>query len=212
MILLEYEGNGVKILTTIVLAAQDLSIDLQALAASLSNMPVWNVLDIDAALCKTYLPKTDTSLHRSASISKDSVPSHSPAEVTGEQPNTAAHFRSATPIQSRSRRDSSTGRSAESSSQLAASPIAETTTTSLASPAPDRAAEVQTQPVAHRQSQASVSLQTGGDDLAGKPDMDDLDALLNAPSLSTKAQKASTSVSKPAPENQDSLEDWLNSL
>lgn len=50
-----------------------------------------------------------------------------------------------------------------------------------------------------------------GDASATEPDLDDLDALLNAPTLFDKSQKVSTTVLKPPHQEQD-LEDWLNSL
>lgn len=197
------------------LAAQDLNIDLQALASSLSSLPVWDVLDIDAALCKTHQPKQE---HQSASSNREHDQVHAPAEGSALQPNAAAavHSRSTMTMHTHSEHDPTTDRSAESASQVADSPAAKATSC-FASPAeivantrtqPDAPGLSKQMPAAHH----SMSRQTGPAALNPKSDSDDLDALLNASSLSAKPQTASTSVSKPAPQEQDSLEDWLNSL
>lgn len=189
---------------------QDLDIDLQALAASLSNVPVWSVLDIDAALCKSCLSDKESSLHHSASISKESKPNHGPQHTV--QFSIAAHSRSTVETLMN---DCCMGRSAESSSQPAATPVSDLDT-SLARTSP---AAMQTQPAAPGPSLSSgdqhhnsASLQTGGDAAAGSADMDDLDALLNAASLSIKPQASLAGTSKPARKEQESLEDWLDSL
>ena len=192
------------VFTAHVLTAQDLNIDLQALASSLSSLPVWEVLDIDAALCKMDQPKTK---QQSASVSMENALSHAPAEGDAVQPDAAAaaHARSTMTMH--------TDRSAESTCVMAASP-----TTSFASPAPaaESVANTQSQPVAHTRSQQTlagnhtVSLQSGGDALESKSDSDDLDVLLNGSSLSKP--QVTSKISKPAPQQQDSLEDWLNSL
>ena len=197
------------------LAAQDLNIDLQALASNLSSLPVWDVLDIDAALCKTHQPKTE---HQSVSNRKENALAHAAAEGNAVQPDAAAHFRSTMTMHTHSEHGPTTDRSAESTSQVAASPTAKATTSFASSaPAAESVADVQTQPVTpglSKQTPAahhSESLQTGADALNSKSDIDDLDALLNTSSSSTKPQATSNSDSKPAQE-QDSLEDWLNSL
>ena len=194
--------------TALVLTAQDLHIDLQGLASSLSSLPVWDVLNIDAALCKTQWPKTE---HQSASLSRESALSSAPADA-------AAHSRSTVTMHAHSAHDPTTHRSTESTSQVTASPTAKATA-SFASPAPavESVANMQTQREAHglfEQKPAAhhtAPLQTDRDALDLKSDSDDLDALLNASSLSTKLQTTSTN-SKPALQEQDSLEDWLESL
>lgn len=200
--------------SVLALAVQDLNIDLQALAASLSNVPMWTVLDIDAASCKSCLSKHNTSLQHSANINKDSQPNRGPPD-NAVQPSIAADSRS--PVEA-PLNDSFTGRSAERSSQPAATPKPEATTAlACPAPAPESTATVQTQPATHGPSQlladhSSASLQTGRDAAPGKADIDDLDALLNAPNSCTKPQQSMSSASKPAPKQQESLEDWLDSL
>lgn len=193
---------------------QDLSIDLQALAASLSNLPVWDVLDLDVALCKTFQSKTEPSIHQSANITKRSTLSL-PAEGIAMQPSSAKHPTSATAVQTLPEHDPVTDKPAESTSETAASPSVKATP-SLA-PAAETVAQVRShraEQVMSQQASAAQhsqsSLQSDGQAL--KTDSGDLDALLNAPSLTNMPQRASASVSKPATEEQDSLEDWLNSL
>ena len=195
------------------LAVQDLNIDLQALALSLSSLPVWDVLDIDVALCKTHQPKTE---HQSASINKENTLSPAEGNTVHAGAAAAAHSRSTMTMHMHSEHAPARDRSAESTSQVAASPKAKAIQKSPA-PAAESVSEMQAQPVAPGLSQQtsaaqhSASLQTGRDALNSKSDSDDLDALLNTASSSTKPRTASTSISKPAQE-QDSLEDWLNSL
>ena len=212
-----HHGSGVggytlRMVITVVLAVQDLNIDLKALATSLSNVPLWTVLDIDAALCQSCLSKHDASLQHSAHISSDSNPNHGPPE-DAVQPSTAACSRF--PVEA-GVKDSFMGRSAESISQPAAASKPEATTT-LACPAPaaESTAKVQTQHAAHAPSQVPedhtlASLQRGGNAASGTVDIDDLDALLNAPIISTKPQHTLSSAS--ARRQQESLEDWLDSL
>lgn len=206
-------GRLNELLTSLVLAVQDLSIDLQALAASLSNLPVWDVLDLDIALCKTFQSKTEPSFHQSADITKHSTLSL-PAEGIAVQPSSAKHPISATAVQTLPEHDPVTDKPAESTSETAASSSVEATPSlapaaeSVAQVRSHRAEQVMSQQAAA--AQHSASLQSGGHAL--KTDSDDLDALLNAASMSTKPQGASVSVSKPASEEQDSLEDWLDSL
>lgn len=203
-------SQSTKLLITLVLPVQDLSIDLQALAASLSNLPVWDVLDLDVALCKTFQFKTEPSLHQSANITKESTPSHLPAEGIAVQP------RSAIAVQTLPEHDPITDKPAESTSHAAASPKVKAIASSAPlAPAAESVAQLQRQPAEQMMSQQasaaqSASLQSGGHAL--KTDSDDLDALLNTPSLTAKPERVSASVSKPATEEQDSLEDWLNSL
>ena len=211
-------SQRIRQLTSLVLAAQDLNIDLQALASSLSSLPVWDVLDIAAALCKTHQPKQE---HQSASINREYALDHAPAEHSAVQPNAAAavQSRSTMTMHAHSEHDPTTDRSAECTFQVADSPTAEATS-SFVSPASaaEGVANMRTQPDAPDLSKQvpaahhSTSRQTGPAALNSKSDSDDLDALLNASSLSAKPQTATTSVSKPAPREQDSLEDWLNSL
>ena len=198
---------------TFELAVQDLNLDLKGLSASLSNVPLWTVLDIDAALCQSWLSKHDASLQQ-PHINRDTKSNHGPPE-DAVQPSTAACSRF--PVEARVT-DACMGRSAESTSQPAAASQPEATTT-LACPAPaaESTAKVQTQHAAPALSQvpedhSSASFQRGGNAAPGKADIDDLDALLNAPIVSTKPQHSLSSASKSAPKQQDSLEDWLDSL
>lgn len=200
--------------SVLALAVQDLNIDLQALAASLSKVPVWTVLDIDAALCKSCLSKYNTSLQHSANTSMDSKPNCGPSN-TAVQPSTAAHskFSVEAPLN-----DAFTDRTTKCSSHTAAISEPDATTASACpAPAGESTAKVQTQPAANRPPQlpadhSLASLQTGRDAAAGKADIDDLDALLNAPHSSIKPQQSVSSASKPAAKQQESLEDWLDSL
>lgn len=107
---------------------------------------------------------------------------------------------------------SNTGRPAASKSQSAPSTPAEAQTshpeTVNASPSMTQLQEEMPQTsTAH----IAAPQPNEGDASATEPDLDDLDALLNAPTMFDKSQKVSTTVLKPPHQEQD-LEDWLNSL
>ena len=192
---------------------QDLHIDLLGLAASLSHLPVWEVLDTDVALCKSFLSNTAKLVEtpKTFSRSETSRQTSQPPEIDAAQPNAPALLMPASPA-SRESNDKSNATPPGSKVQSVLSTKADAET-SHPKPAKASAGMTQSQaempqtPTAH----VAVSRQTGQHASAAEPDLDDLDALLNAPHLSDKSTKESTKVSKPPHQEQD-LEDWLNSL
>lgn len=203
-------------------AVQDLNIDLHGLAASLSNLPVWTVLDLDASLCQTFLPVAGQSesgnqthdnkaaqhhLHAStADVASDadaniSLSTRDTLPQASQEPG-ARHTEDAKPIRQQQRENTSAPAPANTQKMIDDS---KGTTAALVMPA------TQTQAGALQQD-AKPSVQEGMPAPAGEMDNLDLDELLNIPDASTKPQAASTAVVKPASQDQDSLEDWLNSL
>ncbi|DBA74296.1 TPA: hypothetical protein ACH3X1_011075 [Trebouxia sp. C0004] len=167
---------------------------MRGLADSLASLPVWSVLDLDAALCQSFLP---SATQETAPGISNQLLDHSIGNADLAQRH-STHSRP------------------QNASDL--SPAAGNTTfpaqTEATSPLKGHAAVT---PAVHSQgSFPAAAVQQNFADHKGRhaPSEDgdalDLDNLLNTPS--SLPQPESTAIAKAGPQDQDTLEDWLNSL
>ena len=174
---------------------------MQGLADSLVNLPIWNVLDLEAALCQSFLPSAtqeaapETSNHPldqstgNADLAKTNTSAHSkPQNASGL--GSAAVSRT-TPAQTEATATSSDAHALKGHAAI---------TPAVQNQGFPSAAAVQQTFVDHK----------GGHDPSEDDDALDLDDLLNT--ASSIPQPASTATAKAGPQDQDNLEDWLNSL
>ena len=181
---------------------------MQGLADSLVNLPIWNVLDLEAALCQSFLP----SATQEAALETSNQPfDHSTANADLAKTSTHSNPQNASDLAS------------DLGSDLASAAVSRMTpaqTEASATSSDAHALEGHTAITPAMQSQgfppaAAVQQQTFVDHKgAHAPSEDgdalDLDDLLNTPS--SMPQPASTAIAKAEPQDQDNLEDWLNSL
>ena len=194
-----------------------MTINLQGLAASLSTLPVWTVLDLDASLCQSFLPAASQAeaADRSPSHGKDVTSQHPLPSTSANVPRSSMQLQSEKSAQAlQSKRIATHVESKETV------PEEQDDTTSTATPV---LTDYKQSPAVPRQipvqGHASVlqknshdTQQEGLHSPSGAPDTLDLDDLLNTPYTSAKPQASSTAIAKPGLQDQDSLEDWLNSL
>ncbi len=179
---------------------------MQGLADSLVNLPIWNVLDLDAALCQSFLP---SATQEAAPETSNQPLDHSSRNAdlaktyTSTQPKPQDAFDLASDLGSAavSRMTPAQTEATATSSDAHALNSHTATIPAVRNQGFPPAAAVQQQPfVDHKGAHAPSE---DGDAL-------DLDDLLNTPS--SIPQSASTAIAKAEPQDQDNLEDWLNSL
>lgn len=179
---------------------------MQGLADSLVKLPIWNVLDLDAALCQSFLPSTT---QEAAPVTRNPPLDHSTENADLAKTNTSTHSNP----QNASDLVSDLGSAAVS--RMTPTQTEATATSSDAHALKDHAAitpAVGSQgsfPAAAVQQPTSVD-EKGRHPILKDGDALDLDDLLNIPS--SMKEPASTAIAKAGPQDQDTLEDWLNSL
>ena len=219
---------------------QDLNIDLQALEVSLAHLPVDSILDLDSCYCTDFeAAATDrnansTGSHERPAIKASGISSQSTADDQQAVPDNPAVMQHKLPKGQVAKDTLGKARQDDSTAQKDLS-TQHRTNVSTAEPdsASQRPAEVNAVHRGASQRQrdsskaegsssdrvssgehASVAAQTSLPAVSSvdKHD-DDLDAILNATDVGT-IRPTSTVVQQPAAAKQDeeSLEDWLNSL
>lgn len=186
-------------------STMDLNIDMQGLADSLVNLPIWNVLDLDAALCQSFLP----SATQEATPETSNQPlDHSTGNGDLAKTNTNKHSNP------QNASDLASDLSSAAASRMTPAQTEATATSSDAHAVEGHAAV--TLAVRSQGSFPAATVQQTFVDHQGRhaPSEDgdalDLDDLLNTPS--SMPHPASTAIAKAGPQDQDNLEDWLNSL
>lgn len=175
---------------------------MQGLADSLVNLPIWNVLDLDAALCQSFLP---SATQEAAAETSNQPLDHSTGNADLAKTNTSTHSKP------------------QNASDLASdlgSTVSRMTPTQTEAPATSSDAHALKghaviMPAVRNQGvspAAAVQQQTFVDHKGASKDGDafNLDDLLNTPS--SMPQPASTAIAKGGMQDQENLEDWLNSL
>lgn len=186
---------------------QDLNIDLQGLADSLSKLPIWTLLNLDADLCQSFVH----------GASQDAFPGTNRHHDTPLQPSISsstigAAVKTSSNIQSTASDAldlaSEAGPAASISpvpDQPEAKSIAVDSKTRLSSALPaEKYINADAAPP-----QQKLAPEKGKEAPPGDEHLD-LDDLLNT--HDSAVQPTSTAIAKPQSQDQDSLEDWLNSL
>ncbi len=180
---------------------------MQGLADSLVNLPIWNVLDLDAALCQSFLP---SAIQEAAPETSNQPLDHSTRNADLAKTYTSTHSKP---------QDASDLASDLGSAAVSRMAPAQTEATATSSDAHALEGHAAITPAVQNQGfpppAAAVQQQTFVDNKSGHaPSEDgdalDLDDLLDTPSC--LLQPASTAIAKAGPQDQDNLEDWLNSL
>ena len=212
---------------------QDLSIDLQGLAASLSNLPVWTVLDLDPALCQTYLaPSTEQKQEKSSSsntvsqVLQKPQPAISARDMPSEKRSNLTQLPSDRDQQQAREQNANEEQTAqeepnaqeeqnakdEADQDLSHAQPADDQTSSTAPVKTSNTVLPSQQAASNRQTplsgQHQQHVQKSQQAKAVHDDAFDLDELLNA----KPAPQTSTAIVKPSSQQEDSLEDWLNNL
>lgn len=178
---------------------------MQGLADSLVNLPIWNVLDLDAALCQSFLPSATQEASPgtcnqplddstgNADLAKTYTGTQSKPQNTSDLASDlgSAAVSRMTPVQTEATATASDAHALTGHAAM---------TPALQNQGFPPAAAVQQTFVDHKGAHAPLE---DGDAL-------DLDDLLNT--TSSMPQPASTAIAKAEPQDQDNLEDWLNSL
>lgn len=179
---------------------------MRGLADSLASMPVWRVLDLDAALCQSFLPSATQeaapgtsnqpldNFTGNAALAKINISTHS-------KPQNASELASDLGSTAVSRMTPAQTEATATSSDVHALECHAAITPAVRSQGSAPAATMLPQAFVDQEGRHAPS--EDGDAL-------DLDAVLNTPS--SIPQAASIAIAKPGPQDQDTLEDWLNSL
>ncbi len=179
---------------------------MQGLADSLVNLPIWNVLDLDAGLCQSFLP---SATQEAAPETSNQPLDHSTGNADLAKTNTSTH--------------SKPQNASDLASDLGSAAVSRMTPAQTEAPATSSDAHALKghaviTPAVRNQgfpAAAAVQQQTFVDHKGGHASSEDGDAfnvddLLNTPS--SMPQPASTAIAKAGIQDQDTLEDWLNSL
>ncbi|MCJ1297914.1 hypothetical protein MMC08_000703 [Hypocenomyce scalaris] len=186
---------------------QDLNIDLQGLADSLSKLPIWTLLNLDADVCQSFVrgasqeaePGTnrhhDTPLQPSISNSTTGAAAKISSNIQSTASNALDMASEAGPAASI--------RPVPDQPEAKSISIGSKTRLSSALPAEKSITADAVSPQQKTAPEKGQHAPPGDEHL-------DLDDLLNA--HGSAMQPTSTAIAKPQSQDHDSLEDWLNSL
>lgn len=185
-------------------ALQDLNIDLNALASSLSVLPIETVLDIDACHCLDFMSI-------SSAAEEPSTFAASTLEIAGSTEHAADLSNGKTDDRSGSATDPETSAGNQSASHALQHDAQHPTPTHVAA---GSHASASTSKVAAATANAAVAPASAAVEPARKMENDhdlELDAILNVQD-SQILRPTSTVIQQPVTQEQESLEDWLDSL